>query len=260
MSADDRPGVPSSRSSRRSGRRETSRWSPAWSMSTAEDLAESLDIVPGEQGPRRRLRQRQRRDRRGPPGLGQHHRRRLRPGAARARPRAGRGRAPRDRVRRGRRRGSAVRGRELRRRDVDLRGDVRPRPAEDRRRAAAGLQAGRPDRDGQLGPGRLRRRDVHDHGQACPAAAGRRSPGPLGNRGAAAGAVRRQGSRTCEVERRTVRAALSTRPTTGSRSSAPTSDRPRSPSSGSGRRARMRWRPTCGRCSRAPTPPASARW
>ena len=60
---------------------------------------------------------------------------------------------------------------ELRRRDVDLRGDVRPRPGEGRRRAAARLQAGRPDRHGQLGAGRRRRQDVHDDLQARPAAA-----------------------------------------------------------------------------------------
>ena len=44
---------------------------------------------------------------------------------------------------------------ELRRRDVDLRRDVRSRPAADRRRASARGQAGRPDRDGQLVPRRL---------------------------------------------------------------------------------------------------------
>ena len=41
---------------------------------------------------------------------------------------------------------------QLRRRDVDLRRDVRPRPAEDRGRAAARGQARRPDRDGATGP------------------------------------------------------------------------------------------------------------
>ncbi len=47
-------------------------------------------------------------------------------------------------------------------------------------------RAGRPGRDGQLGPGRLHRRDVRDDGQACPAAAGHRPPSSLGDRGAAA--------------------------------------------------------------------------
>ena len=81
---------------------------------------------------------------------------------------------------------------ELRRDDVDLRGDVRPRPAADRRRAAAGDQARRPDRDGQLDPRRRRREDVPDDRQARPAPARGRIAAALGNRGAGARAVRRR--------------------------------------------------------------------
>ena len=61
---------------------------------------------------------------------------------------------------------------ELRRRDLDLRRHVRPRPGEDRRRAAARGQARRPDRDGQLVSRRRRREDVRDDRQA------RRRPPP----------------------------------------------------------------------------------
>ncbi len=73
----------------------------------------------------------------------------------------------------------------------DLRGDVRPRPAADRRRAAAGRQAGRPDRDGELGPRRRRRGDVHDDRQARPAAAR--------GRAAARSGAPRSGSASCSA-------------------------------------------------------------
>ena len=135
----------------------------------AEDLGEGRlrdgrrHRLPRRRGPRRsarahprraragrRMRQRQRRDRRGPPHLG--------------------GTVGADYVpallERGRERAAAERldvefveadaqdlpfeDGELRRRDVDLRRDVRPRPGEDRRGAAAGRQTRRPDRDGQL--------------------------------------------------------------------------------------------------------------
>ena len=180
---------------------------------------------------RRRLRQRQRRDRRGPAHLGQHGRRRLRPGPARARPRAGRRRAPGDRVRRGRRPGAALRGRQLRRRDVDLRRDVRPRPGEDRGRAAARGQARRPDRDGATGrPDGGVGAMFHDDRQAR-AAAARASPRRCSG-------APRSGCASCSataisdlrVERRRSRQAVPLAPTTTSSSSAPTSARPRWPS------------------------------
>ena len=160
------------------------------------------------------------------------------PGAARARPRARRGRAARGRVRRGRRPGPALRGRQLRRRDVDLRRDVRPRPAEDRGRAAARGQAGRPDRDGQLDPRRRRRHDVQDDRQARAAAARARLAAALGHRGAPARAVRRRRSPTCASSAAS-RASRSARPTTTSSSSAPTSARPRWPTNGSAPRAKQ---------------------
>ena len=77
----------------------------------AEDLAEALDLVPGERVLDVACGSGNARDRRGPPHPGRHGRRRLRPGAARARPRTRRRRAARDRVRRGRRPGPPLRGR-----------------------------------------------------------------------------------------------------------------------------------------------------
>ena len=49
-----------------------------------------------------------------------------------------------------------------------------------------------PDRDGQLDPRGVRRRDVHDHREARPAAAGPDAAGRLGHRGSVARAVRRR--------------------------------------------------------------------
>ena len=132
-------------------------------------------VAPGA-GSRRCLRQRQCGDRRRAPHLGRRHRARLRSQPARERARAGRRRTDGDRVRRGRRPAASLRGRQLRHRALGLRGDVRSRPGEGRRRAAPRLQAGRQDRDGQLDPGRLRRRLVQDHRQARTAAPGSDPP------------------------------------------------------------------------------------
>ena len=85
---------------------------------------------------------------------------------------------------------------ELRRRDVDLRRDVRPRPAEDRGRAAAGGQARRPDRDGQLdartAPSARCSQTIAKHAAPPP---GLDAAGALGHRGARARAVRRRDHR-----------------------------------------------------------------
>ena len=111
----------------------------------------------GRAGPRRRLRQRQRGDRRGAAlrrvgGGG------LRPRASRAWAGARRRRGARGRVRRGRRAGAPVRRRLVRRRAVDLRRHVRAGPGEDGGGAAPSLPAGRADRDGELDAGRADRR------------------------------------------------------------------------------------------------------
>ena len=211
--------------------------------------------------PRRRLRQRQRRDRRRAAHLGRHRRRRLRPGPARARSRTGGSRAARGRVRRGRRPGPALRGRQLRRRDVDLRRDVRPRPGADRGGAAAGGQAGRPDRDGATGPptaavGTMFRTIAKHTGGPPP---GHRAAGALGHRGAPARAVRRRHHRAADRAPRLAPAVPLRRPLPRvlPHLLRPDQDRLRTGRPGGRSGAGP---PTCAPTSRRPTPQASGRW
>ena len=127
----------------------------------SELLIEALDVHSTETRPRRRHRQRQRRDGRRATRLhGRRHR--LRPVPARSRPATHRGRGTDRRLHRGRRRGAAVRRRELRRRHVGLRRDVRARPGADRARARPGHPVGWPDRPRRPHAGRLHRPAVQD--------------------------------------------------------------------------------------------------
>ena len=76
---------------------------------------------------------------------------------------------------------------------VDLRRHVRPRPGADRRRAAAGLPARRPDRHGELDAGQLRRRSCSGpSGATC-----RRRPGCSRRCGGAT----RSGCASCSARR-----------------------------------------------------------
>ena len=133
---------------------------------------------------------------------------------------------------------------QLRRRDVDLRRDVRPRPAEGRVRAAARGQARRPDRDGATGPrtapsARCSRRSPSTR---------RRRPGSTrrcsGAPRSACASCSATGSPTCGSSAAS-RASRSAPPTTTSSSSAPTSARPRWPTNGSAPRASRRSPTTC---------------
>ena len=111
-----------------------------------------------------------------------------------------------------------------------------PPTSEDRGRAAARGQARRPDRDGQLDPGRRRRGDVQDDRQARAAAARQSSRRCSGAPRSACASCSATGSPTCG-SRAASRASRSAPPTTTSSSSAPTSARPRWPTNGSAPRA-----------------------
>ena len=134
----------------------------------------------------------------------------------------------------------SLRGRRVRRRDVDLRRDVRRRPGEGGGGAAARCKPG-----GRIGMANW----VPDGGvgrmfmtiaKHAPPPPGRQPAAALGHRGAAARAVRRRGLRAAHRASQG-RVRHSGRRITSSTSFAPTSARPRSPSSGSDRRARRRW-------------------
>ena len=220
-------------------RRATSRWSPDIVMMVAEDLAEALDIVPDERvldvacgsgngaiaAARRAWGNTVGAD--FVPSLLERGRERARPSGSRSsssRP------TPQD---------LPFEDGELRRRDVDLRRDVRARPGEG---GAELLRVCKPGGrigmanwvpDGGIGT------DVHDDRQARAAAARRSTRRCSGGPRSACASCSATGSPTCGSSAES-RASRSAPPTTTSSSSAPTSARPRSPSSGSARRVRRR--------------------
>ena len=99
------------------------------------------------------------------------------------------------RLGRGRRRGAAVRRRRVRRRHLVARSDVRPRSPGGRRRARAGVPAGRHDRHDQLHPRGPRRGSSSRPSRLYtpPPPPGALPPAAVGQRGARPRAVRRPG-------------------------------------------------------------------